>query len=136
MAFSDIGHNVAQASHEAGSGVMGEFSKLGKIALSQLFGSSSNVVDLKHGEIKDLAKKDDKASEIEHAEVRAKVKNIYDQYYAQKKKKEEITKQQQEEQQQEEVKRQEEFLEGKKKEVPVNPSIDKARAEIKNYGAE
>lgn len=120
----------------AGSGddnnsVWGEFRKMGKSVSAQVSGDE----DIGGDAISEMTKKDKDFSKTEYVAVRAKVKQIYEEYEAKKKKEEAMRKQAEDvqEAQKEEVK---ELQEEKKKDEFVNPAIQKARAEIKNYGAE
>ncbi len=133
---SDIANEAVEAAHHAGSGIVGEFKKFGSAFFSQLLGSSPNA-DLKHNEIKDLVKGDKEFSEAASAEVAARVKAYYDEYYAIQKKRQEKM-EEAEEQKEEEGNKLEELNEQRvaKAQMGVSPEIAKTRAEIKNYGSE
>jgi len=136
MDAQNVAGEVAQAAHHASSGIFDEFKKLGSSFLGQIVGSSPNA-DLKHNEIKDLAKGDKEFSEVASAEVAARVKAYYEQYYQlQKKRKEQL--EEKEESKEEEEKKMEELNEERvaKGQMGVGAEIAKTRAEIKNYGAE
>lgn len=111
--------------------VWGEFKKIGKSVSAQVSGDE----DVGGNALSEMTKKDKDFSKTEYAAVRAKVQQIYQEYEAKKKKEEAMRKQAEEvhEQQKEEM---EELSEEKKKDEFVNPAIQKARAEIKNYGSE
>jgi len=136
MDAENVASEVAQAAHHAGSGIADEFKKLGSTILSQIIGSSDNA-DLKHHEIKELAKDDREFSKAARAEVTARVKAYYDEYYAMNKKKQELQDEQKEKQKEEE-KKLEELNEKKvsRDQLIISSEIAKTRAEIKNYGAE
>jgi len=111
--------------------VWGEFKKMGKSIGSQVSGDE----DVSGGVLSAMTKKDEDFSQTEYAAVRAKVKQIYEEYEA-KKKREEAMRVQQTEVVNEQKKEMEELKVEKKKEEFVDPSVQKSRAEIKNYGAE
>lgn len=136
MDASNVASSVAESAHQAGSGFAQELKNIGKSAFSQLLGHSDNS-DLKHGDIKELAKGDDKFSEAAAAEQQAKVRAVYADYYAKKKKQEQLALQR------EEQERQAEKMEHVNEErvaagqMGVSPQIAKTRAEIgRNFGQE
>lgn len=136
MDAQDVAGEVAEVAHHASSQIVDEFKKLGSAFLGQIISLSPNA-NLKHHEVKELAKNDKEFSEAAGAEVAARVKAYYEQYYhLQKKRKEQLEEQQ--EQKEEEEKKLEDLNERRvvKDQMGVSPEIAKARAEIKNYGAE
>lgn len=129
-AAAKAGIGGANSSGDSNS-VWGEFKKLGKSATSQVSGNE----DVGQDALSKMTKKDKDFSDVEYAAVRAKVKQIYEEYEAKKKKEEAMLKQQKGvvEEQKKEV---EELQQEKKKEEFIDPAIQRSRAEIKNYGAE
>lgn len=101
----------------------------GKSFTSQITGHT----DLTSGDITKMVKADTEFSKVESEKVKAKIKQIYQEYAA---------KRAREQQQQVAAKQQEEqtkqLVEQNKTEemIASNPAIAKTRAEIKNYGAE
>src|SRR3989338_8576930 len=136
MDAGSVAAGVAESAHSAGSGIAGELKQIGKSAFSQLLGHSENG-DLKHGDIKNLAKADDKFSQVAEEEQKAKVKAIYEEYYLRKKKQEQTEAQR--EKQEEEAEKLEELNEVRvaATQRTTSPQIAKTRAEIgRNYGQE
>ena len=136
MDAGSVAAGVAESAHSAGSGIAGELKQIGKSAFSQLLGHSENG-DLKHGDIKELAKADDKFSQVAEEEQKAKVKAIYEEYYLRKKKQEQTEAQR--EKQEEEAEKLEELNEVRvaATQRTTSPQIAKTRAEIgRNYGQE
>ena len=136
MDAQNVASEVAQAAHHASSQIVDEFKKIGSAFLGQIVGASPNA-DLKHNEVKELAKNDKEFSEAASAEVSARVKTYYEQYYQmQKKRKEQL--EQQEAIKDEEEKKLEDLNEKKvsRDQLSIRGEIAKTRAEIKNYGAE
>ena len=136
MDADSVGSAVAEGAHQAGAGVVGDFKKLGKSMFAQLLGKSDNE-NLKHGEIKNLAKADDKFSEVAVAEQQARIKAVYEEYYARKKKQEQM--EQQRGKQEEEAEKMEELNEKRMAATEKTPSVQiaKTRAKIgKNFGQE
>ncbi len=136
MDAQDVAGEVAEAAQHAGSGIFEEFKKLGSTFFTQMLGTSANS-DLKHYEIKELAKKDKNFSKEASAEVAARVKAYYEEYYATQKRRREQLEDQKEEREEEE-KKLEKLNEERvaKSQMGVSPEVAKTRAEIKNYGAE
>lgn len=118
---------------DAGSGIGGEFKKILQTAGSQVTG---HVPTLDAEQLAKMAKNDEEFSTQEAAAVKAKIDQIY-QEYAAKRAREEQQRQVQE-QQQEQQKQEIATLADKKKqdEMDVVVAQAKAKAEIKNYGAE
>ena len=107
-----------------------ELKNMGRSVSAQVAGAE----DLSSKQIAAMAKKDDEFSEKEAQTLRTRIAQIYQEYQA-KKKNEEQEKQQQQLAVQEQKKKQGEF-EKQKRQISVNPMVERAKAEIKNYGAE
>lgn len=107
------------------------FKKFGKSAVSQVTGTLQDQGTMTAADLKAMAKSDKEFSKNGEAEVKAKIARIYAEYAqkrAQEQQQQTLAKQQQgqEKSQIEEV----------KKEEMKNPIVERAKAEIKNYGAE
>lgn len=110
----------------------GEIKKAGQAIGAQIMGGGGAQTD---AQVAAMAQKDKEFSQAGVDQVRAKVKQIYEEHAARKareKQEQEAVREQQEEQKKLEV----EQLKKQEKKSPVNPAIDRSRAEIKNYGAE
>lgn len=112
--------------------LMGQIGQFGRTASGQI---SGQMPDLMNADIAKMAKSDELFSETARAEVRAKIKRIYEEYAA-KRAREEQQRQLLEQQQEQEMNKLEVSKLAKKQQEEVNPAIAKTRAEIKNYGAE
>ena len=126
MDTGSVASSVAESAHQAGSGLAEELKKIGKSAFLQLLGHTDDG-DLKHNDIKELAKADDKFSEVAAEEQKAKVRAIYEEYFLRKKK------------QEEEAEKLEELNEVRvaATQRTSSPQIAKTRAEIgRNFGQE
>lgn len=117
---------AAPAGLDTTHSILGELKKFGQAATSQITGHEESAANLAS-----MTKRDDEFSEKESRAVRAKIKQIYEEYSAKRAsegKQQETVAEHQEEQQKQ-------IQEAKKKEMPRS-DIQKTRAEIKNYGAE
>jgi|SRR3990167_6497912 len=136
MDTGSVASSVAESAHQAGSGLAEELKKIGKSAFLQLLGHTDDG-DLKHNDIKELAKADDKFSEVAAEEQKAKVRAIYEEYFLRKKKQEQMEAQR--EKQEEEAEKLEELNEVRvaATQRTSSPQIAKTRAEIgRNFGQE
>ena len=112
--------------------LLSQIGQFGQMASGQI---SGRMADLTNADIAKMAKGDDQFSETAQAEVRAKIKKIYEEY-AVKRAREEEQRQLLEQQQDQEKKKLDVSKAARKQQGQVNSAIAKTRAEIKNYGAE
>lgn len=122
----------------SGNPVADEFRKIGKAAISQLFGQSSqgSFQTQSDTDIAKMKNDDDEFSEREYLELRQKVQAIYDEYRAKKKREEEDKKREEEQKKANQLARLYEMRQGPVG-VDVKTAVSKGSAETgKNWGAE
>jgi hypothetical protein len=120
---------VGQTSSDDGFSLFGELKKFGQSAQGQVSGQAPT-----DGEIAQMVKADDEFSEQEGAAVRAKIASIYAEHAARRKREKQIQEQQQT--QLDQAKKEQQGVIQVKRSQEVNPMVERAKAEIKNYGAE
>ncbi len=140
QALNDLDLETVSKMPIGGSGnpVADEFRKIGKAAISQLFGRSSQGLPQAQSD-SDIAKMkndDDEFSEREYIELRQKVQAIYDEYRAKKKKEEEDEKKEEEQKKANQLARLYEMRKGPIG-ADVKTAVSKGSAETgRNWGAE
>jgi len=127
---SDLGQSKKSTPlSKADFSLFGELKKFGQSAQGQVSGHLPT-----DSEIAQMVKKDDEFSEQEGAAVRAKIARIYQEHEARRKKEKQLAEQQQA--QIEQTKKEKQEVIQVKRSQEVNPMVERAKAEIKNYGAE
>lgn len=106
-----------------------QLKKFGTSLTGQLSGS-----DYTSEQISEMTKRDDHLSEQEREAVRAKIAQIYGEHAVKRKKEKQLAEQQQV--QIEQGKKEEKEMIQVRQKQEVNPMVERAKAEIKNYGAE
>ena len=130
---SEAAELTGEITKQAGKGFVGELKKAGQAAVGQILGTGGQTPSPSTEELPEMKKDDKQFSESAQAEVRARIRSIYDEYRARTKKQEMA---QEEKMAQEE--RAEKVAEANqlRRIKDISPAIAKTRAEIKNYGAE
>lgn len=121
----------------SGNPVADEFRKIGKAALSQLFGRPQGSTQAPSDtDIAKMKNDDDEFSEKEYIELRQKVQAIYDEYRAKRKQEEEDKKREEEQKKANQLARLYEMRQGPVG-ADVKAAVSKGSAETgRNWGAE
>lgn len=122
----------------SGNPVADEIKRLGKTALSQMFGGSTQkgAPVSSDADIKKMKEEDDQFSEKEYLELRRKIQAIYDEYSAQRAREKEEKKQEEEEKKARQLERLYEMRKGPIG-ADVKTAVSKGSAETgRNWGAE